>query len=209
MGECRIISTYFLTSALDGSEWSAWGPGRFSPRKGPRYPLGRKLGGPKSRSIRGGEEKIKSVPLPGIEPSRRARGLVTILTEISLLTTAWFSIKFSTAGSTPTVVGRTSFWLLSAQCNTYFMWGSNWTSHISKSCSPFTDGKPHTKCSVNIYSFTWSVFRYGVYLTKYKQKEFLTRLFEPYGNSGLQNASFETPIIDIFLIPRRPLFSYQ
>jgi hypothetical protein len=39
----------FLASALDGGEWSASSPG-------PWYPLGRRLGGPQSRSGRGGEE---------------------------------------------------------------------------------------------------------------------------------------------------------
>jgi hypothetical protein len=35
--------------------------------KNPRYPLDRTLGGPQSRSGRGGEEK-NSQPPPGIEP---------------------------------------------------------------------------------------------------------------------------------------------
>jgi hypothetical protein len=35
--------------------------------KGPWYPLGGRLGGPQSRSGRGGEEK-NSYPPPGIEP---------------------------------------------------------------------------------------------------------------------------------------------
>jgi hypothetical protein len=35
--------------------------------KSPWYPLDRRLGGPQSRSGRGGEEK-NSQPLPGIEP---------------------------------------------------------------------------------------------------------------------------------------------
>jgi hypothetical protein len=35
--------------------------------KSPWYPLGRRLGGPESRSGRGGEEK-HSQPLPGLEP---------------------------------------------------------------------------------------------------------------------------------------------
>jgi hypothetical protein len=42
--------------------------------KRPHYTLGRRLDGPQSRSIRGGEKKKQ--PLPAIEP------LVTILTEI-------------------------------------------------------------------------------------------------------------------------------
>jgi hypothetical protein len=45
----------FLTSALDGGEWSASRPGRFTPQgKSPSYPLDRRLGGPQGRSGRGG-----------------------------------------------------------------------------------------------------------------------------------------------------------
>jgi hypothetical protein len=46
--------------------------------KSPWYPLDRRLGGPQSRSGRGGEEK-NSQPPPGIEPQnpdRPARGTV-------------------------------------------------------------------------------------------------------------------------------------
>jgi hypothetical protein len=53
----------FLTSALEGGEWSA---SRLGPLY-PRYPLDRRLGGPQSRSGHGGEEK-NSQPPPGIEP---------------------------------------------------------------------------------------------------------------------------------------------
>jgi hypothetical protein len=53
----------FLPSALDGSEWSASCPGRFTPW----YPLDRRLSGPQSRSGRRGEEK-NSQPPPGIKP---------------------------------------------------------------------------------------------------------------------------------------------
>jgi hypothetical protein len=56
-------STHSLTSALDEGEWSASRP--FG--KNPQYPLYRRLGGPQSRSGRGGEEKY-SLLLPGIEP---------------------------------------------------------------------------------------------------------------------------------------------
>jgi hypothetical protein len=38
----------FLTSALDGGEWSASHPGRFTPREIPWYPLDRRLGGLRS-----------------------------------------------------------------------------------------------------------------------------------------------------------------
>jgi hypothetical protein len=45
----RYSSYLFSTSALDGGEWSASRPGRaLAPKKGPRYPLYRRLGGPQS-----------------------------------------------------------------------------------------------------------------------------------------------------------------
>jgi hypothetical protein len=47
LGERRYSSCSFLTSALDGHEWSASRPGRALPwGKDPRYPLDRRLGGP-------------------------------------------------------------------------------------------------------------------------------------------------------------------
>jgi hypothetical protein len=51
LGERKYSSYSFLTSALDGGEWSASRPGRALPRgKDPRYPLYRRLGVPQSRS---------------------------------------------------------------------------------------------------------------------------------------------------------------
>jgi hypothetical protein len=51
LGEMRYSSYSFLTSALDGGEWSASRSGRSLPRgKDPQYPLYRRLGGPQSRS---------------------------------------------------------------------------------------------------------------------------------------------------------------
>jgi hypothetical protein len=62
------LRTHSLTSALDGGEWSASPPGRFTPQgKNLWYSLDRRLGGPQSHSERGGEEK-NSQPPPGIEP---------------------------------------------------------------------------------------------------------------------------------------------
>jgi hypothetical protein len=58
-----------LTSALDGGEWSASRPGRFTPRE--RAPGIHWTGGwvgPQSRSGRGGKEKKNSQLPPGIEP---------------------------------------------------------------------------------------------------------------------------------------------
>jgi hypothetical protein len=53
-GERKFSSYSFVTSALDGGEWSASRPGRallsLPPGKDPRYPLYRRLGGPESRS---------------------------------------------------------------------------------------------------------------------------------------------------------------
>jgi hypothetical protein len=46
-GERRYSSYSYLTSALDGGEWSASRPGRaLPPGKEPRFPLNRRLGGP-------------------------------------------------------------------------------------------------------------------------------------------------------------------
>ena len=46
----------FLTSVLDGGEWSTY-TGRFILRKEPWYPLNRRMIGPHSRSGRFGEEE--------------------------------------------------------------------------------------------------------------------------------------------------------
>jgi hypothetical protein len=47
----RCSSYSFMTSALDGGEWSVSLPGRaLPPGEGPPYPLDRRLGGPQSRS---------------------------------------------------------------------------------------------------------------------------------------------------------------
>jgi hypothetical protein len=66
LGEWTYSSTHSLISVLDGGEWSASCPGRFTTSE-------RALGthwigdwvGPQSRSGRGGEEK-NSQPLPGL-----------------------------------------------------------------------------------------------------------------------------------------------
>jgi hypothetical protein len=47
-------------------------PAALPPGKEPQFPLDRRLGGPKSRSGRGGEEK-NSQPQPGIEPKNPDR----------------------------------------------------------------------------------------------------------------------------------------
>jgi hypothetical protein len=51
LGGEEVSSYSFLSSALDGGEWSASRLGRaLFPGKDPRYPLYRRLGGPQSRS---------------------------------------------------------------------------------------------------------------------------------------------------------------
>jgi hypothetical protein len=66
--ERRNSSYSFLTSAIDGGEWSASRPGRVFPRgKDFWYTLYSRLGGPQSRC--GQREWRKNpLPLPGIEP---------------------------------------------------------------------------------------------------------------------------------------------
>jgi hypothetical protein len=69
-------------------------PAALPPGKSPWYPLDRKLGGPQSRSGRGGEEK-NSQPPPGIEPfnpDRPAHSLVAIPTELLQL---WMKEKLN------------------------------------------------------------------------------------------------------------------
>jgi hypothetical protein len=56
----------FLTSALDGAEWSVSHTGCFTQGKTRRYLLDEKLGGSQGRS--GSNGKYKNLPLPGIEP---------------------------------------------------------------------------------------------------------------------------------------------
>jgi hypothetical protein len=56
-----------LTSVLDGGEWSSSHPLPLYPQgKSHWYPLDRRLGGPQSRSVRGGEEE-NCQPLAGLE----------------------------------------------------------------------------------------------------------------------------------------------
>jgi hypothetical protein len=65
--EWRFSSTHSLTSALDGFSGQLHAPAALPTGKSSWYPLDRRLGGPQSRSGRGGEEK-NSQPLPGLEP---------------------------------------------------------------------------------------------------------------------------------------------
>jgi hypothetical protein len=63
-GEQRYSSTLSLSSALHWGGWSTPRPGRFTPGKETRYPLYRRLGGPKGQS--GWLQKIS--PPPGTDP---------------------------------------------------------------------------------------------------------------------------------------------
>jgi hypothetical protein len=87
--------------ALDGGEWSASRPGRLTPTENHCYPLNRRLGGPQSRSGRGGEGK-KHQPLPGLEPpiiqpvAQRYRTALHIHSTVSYQVTRFFN--FLTAG---------------------------------------------------------------------------------------------------------------
>jgi len=71
--------------ALDGGEFS-YISGCFAPVKEPPCTLYRKLGGPQSLSICGGEEKISHhCPCLELDPGGPARSIVTILTELPRL----------------------------------------------------------------------------------------------------------------------------
>jgi hypothetical protein len=63
-GEQRYSSILSLTSALDGGGWLTTRPGRFTPGKGFRFLLCRRLGGSQGRSVR--VQKIS--PSPGFDP---------------------------------------------------------------------------------------------------------------------------------------------
>jgi hypothetical protein len=65
IGGVGVYPHSFLTSALDGGEWSALRTGRFTPRE--RAPGTHSIREPQSRSGRGDEEK-NFQPSPGIEP---------------------------------------------------------------------------------------------------------------------------------------------
>jgi hypothetical protein len=59
IGGVDVYIHIFLTSALDGGEWSVSRPVRFTPwGMSARYPENRRLGGPQSRSGQREEEKI-------------------------------------------------------------------------------------------------------------------------------------------------------
>jgi hypothetical protein len=77
------IDPPFLTSTLDGGEWSNSRPGRFTPgERAPGFSLNRRLGVPQSLSGRCGKEKIYLAPA-----GNRTRDVqpVAIPTELSRL----------------------------------------------------------------------------------------------------------------------------
>jgi hypothetical protein len=94
---CHAMKTYrgsggraqpFLTSELDGGEWSVSHPNHFTHRgKSPRYPLYRRLGGLHSQSECYREER-NLLHLSGIKPQllgQPACSLAAIPTKLSLL----------------------------------------------------------------------------------------------------------------------------
>jgi hypothetical protein len=93
----------FLTSAILDGEWSASRPGPFNlPRwKSPRYPLYRRLGGPKSRFEGCGEEKMLNPP--GVQtltllPSSRLRypgSFVCLCRRLVLPWTSFFTCRLT------------------------------------------------------------------------------------------------------------------
>jgi hypothetical protein len=70
-GGVDVYNHIFLTSALDGGEWSAPRPCRFTPgERVPGFPLDRRLGGPQNRSGQCGEVKILDpTGTPNSDPS--------------------------------------------------------------------------------------------------------------------------------------------
>jgi hypothetical protein len=83
MGSGGIVPP-FLTSALDGGEWSASPPSRFTP--GQRAPGTHWMGGwVGHRTDLESVEKRKVMPLPGIEPQPPRLQPVAIPTELSRL----------------------------------------------------------------------------------------------------------------------------
>jgi len=76
----------FLTSALDGNEWSASRLGRFKSGERTPYPSDRRLSGPHSQSGSDGEEKkFPSLLCQESNPGRPARRLITVLSRITSL----------------------------------------------------------------------------------------------------------------------------
>jgi hypothetical protein len=69
LGEWKYTSTHFLTSALDGSEWSASRPGRFTPRE--RAPGTHWIGGWVGPRAVLDEVAKRKIPSPLRESNRR------------------------------------------------------------------------------------------------------------------------------------------
>jgi hypothetical protein len=61
-GRVEVYLHEFLTSTLDGGEWSASRTGRFNARERFPVPTGRRLSGPQSRYGHSGEEKKNPFP---------------------------------------------------------------------------------------------------------------------------------------------------
>jgi hypothetical protein len=99
------MSPPFLTSALDGGEWSAPCPSRFTFEKSPQYPLHRRLGGLKNRYRHCEEHKYLTstwIRIPAVQPlARRYTNCISLGTYVYILT-AELSEIYSFRSSPPT-----------------------------------------------------------------------------------------------------------
>jgi len=83
LGERRYSSTHYLTSALDGGEWSSSHPGLFTPRaRAPGTHWTRGWVGPRA-GLDAVATRIPIITLPGTGPNRPSRSQVSILTELT------------------------------------------------------------------------------------------------------------------------------
>jgi hypothetical protein len=85
-GGVEVYLHAFLTSALDGAEWSVSRTYRFTlGKRAPSTPCTRRWVYPKSWNTRGGEKKELLLFLPGIESRSFSHCLIATLTELPLL----------------------------------------------------------------------------------------------------------------------------
>jgi hypothetical protein len=95
----EMLPYAFLTSELDGGEWSASRLAALPPTRSLRYPQNNRVGRPQRQSVGFGEEK-NILPFLGSKPQflgRLASSLVTILTRIQGLVVYIVTIVFGSA----------------------------------------------------------------------------------------------------------------
>jgi hypothetical protein len=118
---------HILDIALDGGKWSV----SFTPRtlypqgKNPWYPLDRRLGGPQSRSGRGGEKN--SQPLPALEPPIFQPVAQRYTTELSRLLVYYQILTFAVCKVTCLLINHIrvyeTMWLrLHTEVSEYVSW---------------------------------------------------------------------------------------